>query len=101
MIETFLVNYDSHVRQAAEENQVAKLELFTFGRRAERGPVRTSGSALKIYADVLKRAPNQTRTIEGLRARAIEVVSRAYMRFERGQQLLVKTQFERNCVGGI
>ena len=85
MIEAFVVNYDSDVRETAEENQVAKLELFALGRRAERGPVRTRGTALKIYADVLERAPNQTRTVERLRAGAIEVVSRAYVRFKGGQ----------------
>ena len=60
MIETFLVNYDSYVRQTAKENQVPELELLRFGRRAEHGPVRTRGTALKINADILKRAPHQT-----------------------------------------
>src|SRR5437867_2288674 len=98
MVEAFFVDYDSDVRQTAEENHVAKLELFAFGRRAERRPVRTRGSALKIYADVLERPPNQSRTIECLGTGAIEVVSRANVRFKGDQQLIVKALLESDGV---
>src|SRR2546423_2327199 len=90
MIEAFFVDDDANVRKPVEENQVAELELFAFRGRAERRPVRARRSTLKIYPDVLEGAPHQTGAIKFLWPGAIEVISRAYVRFERGEQVLMK-----------
>src|SRR6266404_9104593 len=91
MVETFLVGHDADVRQAAEENQSAKLKFFFLWRGRKCCPIRTRRAALKIHSHVLISSPNKAGTIERVRTGSIEVIARSQMRFDRRQQLSIES----------
>src|SRR5204862_2345142 len=59
VIKPFFIDDDANVPQVAEENQRAKLVLFSLRRGGDRRPVRTRRTAQKLHADLLKGAPNK------------------------------------------
>src|SRR6185369_4189287 len=63
---------------------------FVFCRRGKRGPIRSSRPALKIDANVVEGAPDQTGTIKCFRTGCVEAVSCSEVRLDRGQQLRLK-----------
>lgn len=90
MIEPVFIGNDADMRETAEENQVAKLELVALWRRAEGRPIRTRGTALEIQTYVLIRTPDKARAIKGVRTGAGIVIRRSQMRLHRRQQELIE-----------
>ena len=91
MIKPVFIGDDADMRQTAEENQGAKLELLTLWRRGERCPIGTRRTALEIQTYVLERAPDKARAIERIRTCPGIVIGRSQMRLHRRQQELIKT----------
>src|SRR3982750_500091 len=97
MVKALLINHDADVAEAAEEDQVAKLELVGFRGHRHGRPIGSRGSTLKVQTNVLKGAPNKAGAIEGFRTRAVETIGRAQMRLHCCQQRSIKfsSQIER------
>src|SRR5713226_3406282 len=91
VIEALLVGNDADMRQAAEENQSAKLELFFLWRRRKCRPIRTCRAALKIHAHVLKSSPHKAGAIKRIRTSPVEVIARSQMRFDCRHQFRVQS----------
>lgn len=60
MIETFFIGNDANVRETAEENQRAELELLFLWRRGECCPIGSRWATIEIEAGFLKRAPDKS-----------------------------------------
>ena len=91
VIETFFVDYDADMAQIAEKYERPELELLVFGRFRKRDPVGTRWSSLKVDANILERAPNQSGTIELVRTRPIKPIAGSDVRLNRREQCLIKT----------
>jgi len=91
VIETFFVDYDADMAQIAEKYERPEFELLVFGRFRKRGPVGTRWSSLKVDANILERAPNQSGTIELVRTRPIKPIAGSDVRLNRREQCLIKT----------
>src|SRR5712692_8335774 len=91
VIEALLVGDNTHVRQAAEENQSAELELFFLWRRRKCRPIRTCRAALEIHAHVLKSSPHKAGAIERIRTSPVEVIARSQVLLDCRHQFRVQS----------
>ena len=91
MIKPVFIGDDADMRQAAEENQGADLELLALWWRGESRPIGTRRTTLEVQTYVLERAPDKARAIERIRPGSSVIISGSQMRLHRRQQELFKT----------